>query len=221
MKRAYLVVEGQTEERFVKDVLSAHFEPLSLYLTPIIVTTKVVKDGPNFKGGLCNFARFERDVRSVLQGSGGALVTTVVDYYALPDDFPGMANRPMHLPPISRVLHVEQMLRGHFIRHANFLPFIALHEYEAWLFANATAVPSVMTLPAATVEFQKISTIPPEDINDHPDTAPSKRLKRLYPGYRKPLHGPIAAGLIGLAAIRARCPHFSAWLTRLETYAGS
>lgn len=219
MKRAYIVVEGQTEERFCKDVLAPFLEPLELYLTPVIVTTKVVKDGPNFKGGLCNFTKFQRDVRSLLQGSGGALVTTMIDYYALPNDFPGMPDRPMHLPSRARVQHVEQMLRAHFLPHLNFLPFIALHEYEAWLFADAVTLPNVMTVAAANHEFAQIALTPPEDINDHPDTAPSKRLKRMYPAYRKALHGPIAAGLIGLPLIRARCPHFSTWLGELEAYA--
>lgn len=219
MKRAYIVVEGQTEERFVKDVLGPHLEQLDLYLRPVIVTTKVVKDGPNFKGGLCNFTRFQRDVRNLLQGSGGALVTTMVDYYALPVDFPGMNSRPMHLPSLARVQHLEQSLGQHFRPHPNFMPFVALHEFEAWLFTDAVSIPSVMTMPAANVEFAKIALLPPEDINDHPDTAPSKRLKRLYPSYRKTLHGPIAAGLIGLPAIRARCPHFAEWLGRLEAYA--
>lgn len=40
--------------------------------------------------------------------------------------------------------------------------------------------------------------------------------KDLYPSYRKALHGPQIALRIGLAAIRARCPRFAAWLARLE-----
>jgi hypothetical protein len=219
VKRAYIIVEGQTEERFVKDILGPHLEQLSLYLKPIIVTTKVVKDGPNFKGGLCNFTKFQRDVRKLLHGSGGALVTTMVDYYALPVDFPGMDSKPMHLSPVERVTHLENALSDHFMPHQNFMPFVALHEFEAWLFTDAVTLPSVMSLPNANLEFKQIALLAPEDINDHPDTAPSKRLKRLYPNYRKTLHGPIALGLIGLPAIRARCPHFSQWLGQLEGYA--
>jgi hypothetical protein len=219
MKRALIVVEGQTEERFVKDVLQPALTVLDFFITPIIVTTKIVKDGPNFKGGLCNFAKFRGDVQRVLQGSGGAMVTTMIDYYALPDDFPGMDTRPKNASSLQRVLHVEHALRESFAQHQNFLPFIALHEYEAWLFSDPSVIPETMIAPETQAQFAAIAQIPPEEINDHPDTAPSKRLLRLYPGYRKAIHGPLVAGRIGLAAIRARCPHFADWVGRLEAHA--
>ena len=95
MKRALILVEGQTEERFVKQVLSDHLISLNLYITPTLLTTKVVKSGPNFKGGVTKFQKFESDLRRLLAGAGdGALVTSMLDYYRLPDDFPGMNNRP-------------------------------------------------------------------------------------------------------------------------------
>jgi hypothetical protein len=56
----------------------------------------------------------------------------------------------------------------------------------------------------------------PEEINDSPETAPSKRLRTLVPGYQKPLLGVLAILEIGLAAIRAECPHFDGWLKTLE-----
>jgi hypothetical protein len=56
----------------------------------------------------------------------------------------------------------------------------------------------------------------PEEINDGPETHPSKRLAGLFPTYRKPLDGPQIAGRIGLPAIRAACKHFDAWLAKLE-----
>lgn len=59
----------------------------------------------------------------------------------------------------------------------------------------------------------------PEDINDSPQTAPSKRLEALCPGYsrQKPRLGPLIAEHIGVERIRAACPHFDQWLQRLET----
>ena len=38
----------------------------------------------------------------------------------------------------------------------------------------------------------------PEDINDDPETAPSKRVLRAYPAYRKPLDGTLAAQAVGI-----------------------
>jgi hypothetical protein len=56
----------------------------------------------------------------------------------------------------------------------------------------------------------------PEDINDHPKTAPSKRIVAAMRGYQKTFHGPLIACEIGLSAIRQNCPHFDAWLQKLE-----
>ena len=56
----------------------------------------------------------------------------------------------------------------------------------------------------------------PEEINDSPATAPSKRVESLVPRYQKPLMGTLAAQQVGLAAIRKACPHFDNWVRTLE-----
>ncbi|KQU73663.1 MULTISPECIES: DUF4276 family protein [unclassified Rhizobacter] len=219
MKRALIVVEGQTEERFVKTVLRQVLEPIGVDIRPTIVATKVVKDGANFKGGLRSFGQFREHLRRVLQGSGGALVTSMIDYYALPADFPGMVSRPLGGTPRQRVEHVERELRI-AIGQQNFLPFIALHEYEAWLFSDSVTIPGVLTEPHKQGAFAAIAdAMAPEDINEGPATAPSKRLQAMFPLYRKGLHGPLAAERIGIPAMRAKCPHFDGWLLQLEHYA--
>ena len=222
-KRVLLLVEGQTEERFVKDVLAPQFQAREMYLFPTLLVTKRVKDGPSFKGGVTSFAKFENDARRLLHGAGGALVTTMLDYYRLPPDFPGMANRPAGGTPLQRVAHVEMAIRAYFGSPANFLPFLALHEYEAWLFASETVLPRVMTEPAKATEFAVIcrSVATPEAINDRPEHAPSKRIEALFPAYRKTLHGPNTVARIGLPQIRACCLHFDEWMTNLEVFAGT
>ena len=48
MKRVFIIVEGQTEEEFVKTVLSPYLSSKQiLSVTPIIIHTK----GKEFKGG--------------------------------------------------------------------------------------------------------------------------------------------------------------------------
>lgn len=222
IKRALLLVEGQTEERFVKDVLAPEFYGRQCYLVPTLLVTKLVKNGPNFKGGVTNFAKFERDALRLLNDASGALVTTLLDYYGLPTDFPGMADRPAGTP-LQRVSHVEAALSAHFGRPANFVPFLALHEYEAWLFASETELPRVMTDPDRQPDFATIcrSFDTPEAINDQPALAPSKRIAALFPSYRKTLHGPNAVARIGLPQIRRCCQHFDGWMTRLEAFAAS
>lgn len=218
--RALVLVEGQTEERFVKDVLAPTLGQRNLYLTPTILVTKRVKNGPNFKGGVTSFAKFETDVHRLFHGAGDALVTTLLDYYGLPDDFPGMATRPSGAP-LQRVRHVEREVRTYFDNPKNFLPFFALHEFEAWLFASRDELPRVLAQPEKQPQFAAIrdSVATPEDINERSEWAPSKRITRLFPDYRKTLHGPTVAGRIGLERIRAECAHFDWWLGQLEAYA--
>jgi len=59
--------------------------------------------------------------------------------------------------------------------------------------------------------------VTPEDINDSPVTAPSKRVRELIPGYEKPLYGALAVLEIGLDRIRRECPHFNDWIVALES----
>lgn len=221
-KRALILVEGQTEERFVKDVLAPHFLARQSYLSPTILVTKRVKDGPNFKGGVISFAKFENDARRLLGGAGGALVTTMLDYYRLPPDFPGMASRTPGTP-LQRVAHVESALARHFGSPQNFLPFLALHEFEAWLFSSPDELPRALTEPNKQPEFAGIraSVATPEHINERPEHSPSKRIARLFPAYKKTLHGPTVASRIGLDQIRGQCPHFDDWLRQLESFASA
>lgn len=92
-KRVLLLVEGQTEERFVKDILEPAYLSKNIYFYPTLLVTKRAKNGPNFKGGVTNFAKFHNDVQRLLNSAGNALVSTMLDYYALPNDFPGMKPR--------------------------------------------------------------------------------------------------------------------------------
>jgi len=220
VKRVLILVEGQTEERFVKDVLAPSFVDRQVFLAPTLLVTKRVKDGPNFKGGVTNYGKFRADVRRLLQGSGGALVTTLLDYYGLPEDFPGMATRPK-AAPLARVRHVENSIRDELGAPKNFVPFLALHEFEAWLFVSPDELPRALTQSAGRDQFAAICTsvTTPEDINEGATTAPSKRIKALFPTYRKTVHGPLTLQRIGLEAVRAECPHFDEWLRTLEEFA--
>ena len=94
-----------------------------------------------------------------------------------------------------------------------------MHEFEGLLFSNCERLPKDWPT-GFRASFQAIRNQfdSPEEINDSPETAPSKRVEGLVPGYEKPLLGALAAIEIGLDAIRAECPHFNEWLTQLESW---
>jgi hypothetical protein len=219
-RRLLILVEGQTEERFVKDVLASHLFPAEIYPASTILTTKRVKDGPDFKGGVTTFAKFDHDVQRLLRGAGEALVTTMLDYYGLPEDFPGMSSRPVGASPRARVEHVEASIHDHYGAPKNFAPFLAMHEFEGLLFSDDETLSSVMIQPDKAKEVAAIraGVATPEEINDRPEFAPSKRIKALFPAYRKTLHGPTAASRLGMDTIRGNCPHFDAWISKIENY---
>ncbi len=100
-----------------------------------------------------------------------------------------------------------------------FVPFVMMHEFEAMLFSDCPTFATAIGQSDLSPSLQAIrdNFASPEEIDDSPDTAPSKRIEALHPAYQKPTMGLLAAQSIGLQAIRNECPHFAAWLHRLET----
>ena len=60
----------------------------------------------------------------------------------------------------------------------------------------------------------------PELINHGATTHPKARLHSLVGGYKETSDGPTLLEKIGIAAVRAACPHFDGWLKRLEALGG-
>ena len=217
MKRVLILAEGQTEERFIKDVLNPHLWEIEIDLRPTIAATKRVKSGPDFKGGITNYQKVENDLKRLLGDSDAAAVTTFIDYYSLPEDFPGMATRPPG-SPAQRTTHVEMEWQDH-IGDDRFQPYLMTHEFEALLFSKPDEISSALNSPGSQQRLEEVraSFSTPEEINDSPITAPSKRIVSILPGYRKVLHGTMVARRIGLPLIREECTHFSDWLDWLES----
>lgn len=214
MKRLLILVEGQTEERFVSTVLRDHLMARSVFPTSTILVTKFVQTGPRKKGGVSSWNQIQRDLKRLLGDTGAAGVTTLLDYYALPGDVPGMADRPAR-PPRERVEHVERAIAAQLPDH-RFRPHLMLHEFEAMLFADISKWQHRFD-DAAILGLQRdVAGLEPEAINETPGGAPSKRIAAHLDHYRKVVHGPLAAADIGLNGIRAACPHFAAWLSWLE-----
>lgn len=224
MKRGLVLVEGQTEERFVNDCLAPYLLPRGLALErPTVVTTKRVVGGPHAKGGVTSFAKVQRDLERLLRDSHTSVITTLFDYYALPMDFPGMQSRPAGAPRI-RVEHVERAW-ARVVDDPRFVPHLVLHELEAWVYADPSRLEPYMFdddagIVAAIARIAANHTSP-EDIDDGPSTAPSKRLFDAFAAYQKLLHGPTAIAAIGIDRIRATCPHVHDWLVRIEALGSS
>lgn len=215
MQKVLVLVEGQTEEKFVKEVLNPHFNNHGKYLIPTIINTRIVKSGPNFKGGILSYGQVKRDLVRLLVDTSACCVTTMFDLYGLPSEFPGRDDAPPK--PYEKVKHIEAAF-AQDIDHKRFLSNLILHEFEGLLFTMPAEIARALNEPDREPELTKIRTSfqTPEEINDNPKTAPSKRLKGLFPVYNKPFYGTVISKRIGLDAIRVECPHFHNWVCCLE-----
>jgi hypothetical protein len=220
MNRVLISVEGQTEETFVREILTRHLWNLNVDPTPVVVATKIVKQGNKFKGGLSSYAQVWNDVQKLLRDTNAVAITTMYDLYKLPTDFPGYSSRPD-----GNCFEKAEYLETEFqrkISHPRFKPYLQVHEFEAFLFVNpavtARLFPENNKLKELIAIKNDFNT--PEEINDGVTTAPSKRIMRLYPNYEKPLYGSLVAIDVGLENIRAECPHFNNWITWLEGLGG-
>lgn len=215
MKRILILCEGQTEETFVTRILAPHLQRSEKILIPKVLTTKKVKSGREFHGGITSYAHIRRDLHHLLRDTNAVCITTMLDYYGLPGDFPGK-NTLRSATPYQRAASLEQAFAKD-IGEPRFLPHLMLHEFEALLFVDLNAVIETLVSQITPQEFGDLNRFSsPEEINDGAHTHPAARLQQHLRGYRKTLHGPLAVERIGLPRLRAHCPHFDEWLKKLE-----
>jgi hypothetical protein len=217
LSRVLVLVEGQTEETFVRDVLGRHLDRFGIHTRAVLVATKRTKAGLKFKGGIRHYAKVRRDLSNLLRDSDAVAVTTMLDYYGLPADFPGLSTLPGPSSCFDRVAHLENALVAD-LADQRLLPYLSLHEFESLLFASPAEIQSMFQ--DSRVEEPLAAALSsvgsPEEVDDGPDTHPSARLRKLLPAYQKTVHGPMIAGRIGLPTLAARCSHFASWVRRLE-----
>jgi Domain of unknown function (DUF4276) len=222
MTRITVIVEGATEEAFIKNVVAPSLWVREIFVTPVILGV------PGHKGGNVSYARVRKDVLLQLKQDRTAYCSTMFDLYGLGDGFPGKP-LPPGLNGLGRAMRIEQAFYEDIAAaipelrpDVRFIPYLQVHEYEGLLFSDSDAF-------AAALGRQHISRLlkdirdafpTPEDINDDANTAPSKRVLALYPAYQKVIEGTVAAQAVGLRNMRRECPHFDEWVARLEALAG-
>lgn len=218
--RLHFVVEGQTEEAFVNTVLAPELGGCNVFADARRIETGR-RHGRLFRGGLVTYEHLARDLTLWMKQDQNAdsWFTTLVDLYALPQDFPSHAALSATSDPFDRVAQGTRIWSGHFQpsrRHrgvTTFDPLHQVHEFEALLFSDSAAFaeaypdrPQAMTALAAI----RAQFLTPEDIDDDPLSA-----ALLVPDYKKTVAGLLIAQRIGLARMRIECRHFGEWFARL------
>ncbi len=220
--RLNFIVEGQTEETFVNQILKPHLSNFSIGVSARAVKTKM-KRGTKYKGGLSTYGKAKNDITLWLKESikPDVRFTTMFDLYGLPPDFPGFNTEATDADPYQRVEALEAAL-GNDISDWRFIPYIQLHEFEALILSDPKQLDTQFENRAdgiARLETMATQFPSPEHINDNANTAPSKRIISEIPEYQgsKVSAGPIVAEKIGLSTLRSKCAHFAEWLEKLES----
>lgn len=228
MPRLYLFAEGLTELTFADTVLKPHLARVGVYLHPPVLIAHARKKGRVHRGGGGRYTPMKNDIMRLLAQEKGhdVFFTTMIDLYAIHADLPGLAEaeKLRHMPE-KRVQALEQAF-ARDINDDRFVPYIQLHEYEAYLFSDPTCFGYFYDHHDKQIAALKViadNYATPELINDGQDSAPSKRIIAEIPDYKdaKSAVGPQVAELIGLDVIRDKCPHFAAWLAQLEKLGAS
>ena len=216
--KLHLIVEGDTEQDFARICLKPHLAQFQVSVNAFKLPTSR-KTGDS--GGALSWDRFRFNVERLLKQfpAKADQFSTMIDWYGLDPHFPNYAEACKLARPRDRADLVARKLQSHF-DSPRLLPFFTLHEFEALLLCDLSAV--AQRLPdhdkGITALAEEIGSIPPEDVNDGPNSHPSARFENHVSGYGrlKRRVGASAAAAIGLPALREKCPHFGHWLTRLE-----
>jgi hypothetical protein len=226
MARLIVHVEGKTEEVFVNELLAPHlYEHGFTSVTARGMGNSRQRDK---RQGVKSWPEVRKAICNILIEDSKSYATLMVDYYAMPDEnWPGRreANSLSHA---LKANHIEKKLHR-TIQSENssiarrFLPYVLMHEFEALLFSDCEQFAHGIGCAYLNANLQAIREQydTPEHINDSAQTAPSKRILKLLPAYRKPIYGNLAALEIGLATMRRECYGFNQWITRLEQIGAS
>lgn len=212
MPRLIFIVEGDSEQRFINEhlviYLTFRFPGVSMHAQKITTNRK-----KHVKGGNVNYELLKNEIRRTY-GRGGVLITTFLDFFRLPTDYPGYSQDVKQISQIEDAIRVDC---SSIIPPTSFLPYIQKHEFETLLFANSAGFSKVVDseeMKQIHNVLKKFST--PEDINGSPETAPSKRLLSIFK-YKKVAHSALVMKDVDIDALRKQCPRFDEWVNRLET----
>lgn len=213
MKRLVIIAEGETEESFVNNILCPFFCSKGIYNSIQCFKTK------HSHGGMSKYSYIKKDILNIIYEKD-VVVSMMIDFYRLPSDFPGFNDLKVTQTHKEQANLLETRIKKDLENSQNqlfdnFIPYIQLHEFEALVFASISGIDSLFE--RSEMDYNGLMNViqqypNPEDINNHPDTAPSVRLKKLISGYNKVLHGIDIINTVGMAELLEKCPRFKTWI---------
>ncbi len=207
MIRLAIVVEGETEEEFIKSLLARHLIDSDVVAIPV---------KPGRRGGDISVERLVPEM--VRLHWNFDYVTSLVDFY-------GFRRRQEGETVDQLEARIDQEVHARIATDpSRVFSYVQRHEFEGLLFSEVGAfriLPGVRVEVIDALRDVRAAFSTPEEINDDRETAPSKRIAGIVPSYRKRTYGPLLAQEMGLPRVRAECPRFDAWVSGLESLGGS
>lgn len=225
-----IVAEGPSEQQFIVNYLDPYLCQASggkLYTKAIVVKTGVGADGKACSGGGGWYSRatagYDSLIRRLLAEPQLQGVSTMIDYYGFPRDFIKEAGL---VAPKCEDLE-QKLLECYTEREqpGKFLPFVVKHEFETLVIAAALHGSSTVFSSAEIRQMAgwRDSSGGVEEINDSPQTSPSKRIiqlkERSKVRYRKVPDSTDLFDHTPFEAVLKECPRFADWVAKLLSYA--
>ena len=212
MIRVCIICEGATEAEFVNRCLEPYLRPSGVSAYGTVLSAR----SGRHRGGRVTVDRLAQKIS--LHYSEADRVSTLVDFYGF-QDRNGRSHAQLEADVRTGIAASTTGYDERFV-----LPYVQMHEFEGLLFTDPEAFEWVEDgwneQSRAALKQVREAFSSPEDINDSPQTAPSKRLLSIFEkgAYSKTEHGPLIAEAIGVDAIRGQCPKFDAWVTQIQAW---
>lgn len=218
MKRLDIIVEGQSEREFITQVLAPYLDRCEVIET-YAVSPIVVRTSPNQRGGMSKYQHLREDIlESLASTNEDLIVSMMIDYFRLPANVP----KPNNLNDLKSDFAKAEAIQNYIAEDINdrrFIPYIQIHEFEAFLFASDTGFnycygdkdKRTTLLKEIINQYDN-----PEEINSSPSGAPSKRILAIIPEYDKVIDGNLIILQNGIESILSSCPKFRSWVEKIK-----
>lgn len=210
MNRLVFIVEGDCEEYLVNQKIIPYlYQNITNGSQWAMNVQKIVTNRKkNKRGGNVGYQYLKADIkRTSKQNNGNTIITTFLDFFRLPNDFPGYGT--------SDIESIENAMKEDN-PNIRLMPYIQKYEFETLLFANRDALETVIDdsngmkkVDEILKEYHNI-----EDINTSPQKAPSKRLASIF-AYSKTADSSIVLDFTDINDILSKCPRFRMWIEAL------
>lgn len=163
----------------------------------------------NRKGGNVNYAYLKNEIERVAAQQGNVWITTFMDFFRLPNDFPNYSIECRNIDAIEEGIKLD-------MGYERLVPYIQKYEFETLLFASMDGFYLLLDDEKQLEQIQKVidSYENIEDINGGKETAPSKRLLHIF-NYDKVVDSGLVLEELDVETMRDKCPRFDKWIESL------